>query len=395
MIESEHCSCLSSFVQTRKRLPAGAVLLAFSLYGYAAGGCSREQGASLPETPRPAHAAVKEPAAESREMFRYSTSETNGPNTIIDSAQQPSDAPPDMMYVVQKGDSVRGIAARFSCDYREVVNRNSIRYDRKRDWFVLHPGQKLLLPGIRAAAAPSDRARKSGFYLRGMFEEPEPFRYHLIKKGESLWTISRVYCISMHKIISLNGITDPDRIVCGNLLKLPPKPGAVNTGKKFSAMTRQEKVHFLKERTVPEGHPYLDTLVDVAEQFNVDPRLYASLIWEESWFNQEARSRDNCRRLAQLDPRFHRISDNARDNFEKSLRYLSHEFSYYRRKGFDSRAAIICAIAAYNGGNTRIRRFIRNGLWDGQSIDTIPLSETREHIRKVFTRCRNNYHAVL
>ena len=133
----------------------------------------------------------------------------------------------------------------------------------------------------------------------------------------------------------------------------------------------------------------------MSEQYNIDPRFYAALIWEESWFDRNARSKDNCRKLVQLDPRFHAISDNIEENFRKSLGYLRHEFIYYRRKGFDRRSSIICALAAYNGGNTRIRNFIKNGQWDGKNIDTIPLKETREHIKKVLQRCKHNYHAVL
>ena len=165
--------------------------------------------------------------------------------------------------------------------------------------------------------------------------------------------------------------------------------------KPFSLMDRGEKVRFLKERTIRAGHPYLNTIVEVSEEYKIDPRLYASLIWEESWFDKDAKSKDNCRKLAQLDPRFHRVSEDIKENFRKSLGYLRYELVYYRRKGFDTRSATLCALAAYNGGNTRIRKYIRDGKWDGKSIETIPLKETRDHLRKVLRRCKMNYQAIL
>ena len=163
----------------------------------------------------------------------------------------------------------------------------------------------------------------------------------------------------------------------------------------FSKMSKEEKVNFIKERTIKKGHPYIDTLVEISEEFKIDSRLYALLIWEESWFDNNARSKDNCRKLAQLDPRFHEVTQDTSNNFRKSLGYLRHEFVYYQKKGFDKRSSAICALAAYNGGDTRVRRLIRNGEWDGKRIDTIPIPETRDYLKKIFRRCENNYQAVL
>ncbi|MCP4716493.1 MAG: lytic transglycosylase domain-containing protein, partial [Deltaproteobacteria bacterium] len=91
----------------------------------------------------------------------------------------------------------------------------------------------------------------------------------------------------------------------------------------------------------------------------------------------------------------HKVSKSNEDNSRKSLGYLRHEFIYYRNKGFDTRSAALCALAAYNGGNTRIRKYIRNGTWDGRNISTIPLKETRDYLKKICRRLETNYQAVL
>jgi LysM repeat protein len=304
------------------------------------------------------------------------------------------------MYTVQKGDSVRAIADRFGISYRDIVACNTIAYDAARDWFVLYPGQQLMLPGEMPAAVSAGvrdsspaAAQQDDYLALGRCVAGERGLYHLVQRGDSLWKLARHYGISIDRLARANAIDDPCRIRFGQMLKIP---GAASAEQKpFHSLCREEKIEFLKHRTIKSGHPYLETLVDVAEEFKVDPRLYAALIWEESWFDPEARSKDNCLKLAQLDPRYHPVSDSVRENFAQSLRYLKHEFTYYRSKGFDSASATICALAAYNGGNSRIRRFIRNGVWDGRSIDTIPIAETRAHLRKILQRCESNYHALL
>lgn len=366
---------------------AGA-LVALSLSGFFAAACS-PQADALPTGIEAARQAAAAPRAV---MAPLDLDTPEGADT------EPAVRLSDRTYTVRKGDSVRSIARRFGCSYRTLVARNDITYDRRRDWFVLYPGQVLIVPDTGTPAnivAAPQQPSCCALVLRHLPEQ-EQHRCHLVRRGESLWVIARSYSVSVREIAALNGIADPARIAFGDLLKIPGSPDSKNHGgKSFTSMSRAEKVAFLKDRTIPAGHPYLEALVEASEEFQVDPRLYAALIWEESWFDADARSRDNCRRLAQLDPRFHRVSADIRANFERSLRYLRHEFTYYRTRGFDTRSATLCALAAYNGGNTRIRRFIREGVWDGRDIATIPLYETRNHLRKIARRCRDNYHALL
>ena len=306
-------------------------------------------------------------------------------------------------YTVEKGDSITTIADRLGIDYRALAGKNNIEYNKKKDWFVLYPGQVLILSNKGRAvmsadniASPNqaDNAAAPGRLLLTNNKTDDGCEYRLIKKGDSLWTISKRNHIPIKTIVEVNNLTNPDKIRFGDMIKIPVAPEKKQTVS-FSLMEHEDKVGFLKKRTVGEGHPYLSAIVELAEEYSIDPRLYASLIWEESWFDSNARSKDNCRKLAQLDPRFHAISNNEKDNFRKSLGYLRYEFVYYRKKGFSTKSAAICALAAYNGGNTRIRNYIKEGRWDGKNIDTIPLKETRDYVRKIICRCETNYHARL
>jgi LysM repeat protein len=341
----------------------GRILMALSLAGLLASGCAqkKQQTAALPAGLRPAPQSV--PAA---------------------AAPQP--------YTVQPGDSVLGIARKQAVDATELVRLNNLTYNQKRKWYNLYPGQVLLLPG---RIAPAAAAQQESLSL-GRGAQPNNSTCHLVSKGETLDRISKKYQVPIRHLIEQNNIQDPKKIRYGTLLKIA-KPAApqASAGTPFRQMSTEHKVSFLQQRTIHAGHPYLKTLVEACDEFNIDPRLYAALIWEESWFNKNAVSQDNCQRLVQLDPRFHAVSNDDRENFRKSLGYLKHEFTYYLKKGFDRKSAAICALAAYNGGNTRIRGFINEGKWDGRDVATIPLQETKEYVARVLSRCAHNYNAVL
>jgi LysM repeat protein len=301
-------------------------------------------------------------------------------------------------YSVKSGDNLRSIASSMGVDYREVARFNNIKYNKKRNWFMLHPGQKLILSKNieteKMAAKEIVGSNENHLSLKKTVALGSDL-LHFVVKGDSLWKISKQYNVPLEKIAKANNIKNLRKIRYGNILKIPGKAVAKKDMVPFSKMSKEEKISFIKERTIKEGHPYIDSIVGISEEYKIDPRLYASLIWEESWFDSNARSKDNCRKLAQLDPRFHEITQDTNNNFRKSLGYLRHEFVYYQKKGFDKKSSAICALAAYNGGDTRIRRLIRNGEWDGKKIETIPIPETRDYLKKIFRRCENNYQAVL
>ncbi len=361
-------------------------LVALSVTGILAAGCT-PQADLLPERTPPA-VSGKAPGDGSEEAAgQRSAAQSQGKEQRY--LRTPA------TYTVQKGDSLTGIAERFKIGHHEIAAANNIRYDQQRNWYVLYPGQTLILPGKYADLQKSPAEYPGDAVTLKNDGRQRDFFYHLVRKGESLWNISRRYGVQIHRIAQDNRIADPGNILYGTLLRIPAAEHSSWNDKPFGEMDRQDKIRFLQQRTIQDGHPYLHLIVDIAEEYGIDARLYASLIWEESWFQADARSQDNCLKLAQLDPRFHRVTENIRENFKKSLRYLRHEFVFYRNKGFDMRSATICALAAYNGGNTRIRRYIRHGRWDGIHIETLPLKETRDHLRKVLKRCRDNYHAVL
>ncbi len=52
-----------------------------------------------------------------------------------------------------------------------------------------------------------------------------PGRYHKVRKGDTLWGISRSYGLSLDEIIKANRISDASSIKVGQLVFIPEKPG--------------------------------------------------------------------------------------------------------------------------------------------------------------------------
>ena len=53
-------------------------------------------------------------------------------------------------------------------------------------------------------------------------EEPVEPVVHIVGRGQTLSSISRLYGVSVDRIIAYNGITDPDMIITGSKILIPP-----------------------------------------------------------------------------------------------------------------------------------------------------------------------------
>jgi murein DD-endopeptidase MepM/ murein hydrolase activator NlpD len=51
-----------------------------------------------------------------------------------------------------------------------------------------------------------------------------PGKYHKVKRGETLWGISRTYRISLNEIVSINRIPDASTIKVGQMIFIPDEP---------------------------------------------------------------------------------------------------------------------------------------------------------------------------
>ena len=120
--------------------------------------------------------------------------------------------PSYVTYTVQAGDTLWAIARKYGCSITEIVAANS---DRIKNPNRIHAGWQLKIPksGAPVSGSTPDAVlpenKKSGIYI--------------VRQGDSLWKIARMYNCSVAEIVSLNRelIRDPALIYSGWELKVP------------------------------------------------------------------------------------------------------------------------------------------------------------------------------
>ena len=91
---------------------------------------------------------------------------------------------------------------------------------------------------------------------------------HVVKKGETLYSISKTYNTTVEELKQLNGITDPTTLAAGQQLKVPAPAAPVTTQPAQPARTEGTTSY-----TVKKG----DTLSSIARQFNTSVATLQSL----------------------------------------------------------------------------------------------------------------------
>jgi soluble lytic murein transglycosylase len=145
----------------------------------------------------------------------------------------------------------------------------------------------------------------------------------------------------------------------------------------------------------PKG--YWKQVSEKAGRYKLDPYLVLAVIREESHFNPKATSRSNAKGLMQIIPGTGRAiaQDLDLDRYRTSRLYeatLNIEMgSYYLSnliRNFSNNTYL--ALAGYNGGPNRIKRYVKNwyngdlGTVDiDEFVESIPRRETRLYVQKV------------
>lgn len=136
----------------------------------------------------------------------------------FDAPQQPS--PPSApaaaaptvpsTYTVKAGETLSGIAARFGTTYQAIAALNGIANPN-----LIYPGQVLKLTGAASATPSAPAAPAAATYT--------------VKPGDTLSAIAAKFATSYRQLATLNKISDPNKIYPGQVLRLSataeqPKP---------------------------------------------------------------------------------------------------------------------------------------------------------------------------
>lgn len=116
----------------------------------------------------------------------------NGANEVT-----PTKSPDAIRYTVKRGDTLWGIAKKFGVTVSAVANANNIRNPN-----LIYVGEVFIIPHMTSTES-------SGYTL------------YTIRRGDTLWGISRKFGTSINSIVALNGIKNPNLIYAGEVFKIP------------------------------------------------------------------------------------------------------------------------------------------------------------------------------
>ena len=123
-------------------------------------------------------------------------------------AQQPDATPgasqptpiPGLVYTVQSGDNLSGIAEQFGVAWQDIAAANNILGPN----YNIFRGQKLTIPGVTATPAPAIGVKK-----------------HVVQSGETLGSIAVQYGVTVQAILEANQLANPDLLRVGQELVIP------------------------------------------------------------------------------------------------------------------------------------------------------------------------------
>ena len=146
-------------------------------------------------------------------------------------------------YRVKRGDSLYKIARRHKTTVRRLRRANNIRSNSS----FLRIGQRIKIPAKKLVASKS--AGKRELAQAGKKE------FHVVKKGQSLSVVARLYGLSLSQLKKLNNIQGSPLIHPGQKLRIKsPKP------------SQNKKTYHVVRRG--------ETLIEIAKKYNISlPRL--------------------------------------------------------------------------------------------------------------------------
>lgn len=113
--------------------------------------------------------------------------------------------PQKILYTVKKGDTLKGIARRHKLTPEELKRLNNLKTGK------IKPGQRLVVKVI-PVRIPVEEKR----------EPSSQENYHIVKPGETLYSIALLYQVPLQKLKEVNNL-DNNVIAVGQRLKIPPK----------------------------------------------------------------------------------------------------------------------------------------------------------------------------
>ncbi len=163
-------------------------------------------------------------------------------------------------YTVQSGDTLSGIALKFSTTSSKLAQLNSISNPN-----LIYVGQKLLVS--QSSTSSSNSSSQSNSSSSSTTTDSATAASYTVKAGDTLSSIATQHNTTVNQIVSLNSLSNPNLIYVGQVLKLK------NSQTTDSSSSTSTTTTTAGTYTVKAG----DTLSGIASRFSTSSSTLASL----------------------------------------------------------------------------------------------------------------------
>jgi LysM repeat protein len=163
----------------------------------------------------------------------------------------------EKIHVVDKGETVWRISKLYNVSMKEICDLNNID-----DLSKVKAGMKLRIPSKDVSTEKKDSS------------ETIKYKTHILKKGETIWQISKMYKIQPDRLCEINKITDITSLKPGLALKVPAgKDDKIIVADKESVASGNSKPGENFTYVLKKG----ETLYSVGRKYKVDVKELCAL----------------------------------------------------------------------------------------------------------------------
>jgi LysM repeat protein len=177
-------------------------------------------------------------------------------------------------HVVRPGESLKGIAAQYNRDYKDVACWNNLRAPD----YNINSGQRLLVDGPRCShkTVPAATAVPVPIVTppTPIVTQPQTKKdTHIVKEGEQLYAIAKKYGKRFTDLATWNNIKPPYHVRIGQVLRLTPPAGSETSVSKPKPKHRDPNYHIVLpgDSLSTLARNYRQKFADLARWNNLQP----------------------------------------------------------------------------------------------------------------------------
>lgn len=141
-------------------------------------------------------------------------------------AKKAAPAPSYREYAVKPGDTVSAIAHRAGVSVQRVLTANKLTWSS-----IIYPGQRLRIPVAAAAAATAKAPAAKKVPATKSAAKPAANGTHTVRGGDTVWAIATRYGVSVDAVLRANGLSRGSIIYPGQKLAIPGKAAPASAAK--------------------------------------------------------------------------------------------------------------------------------------------------------------------